>query len=66
VEATLFGAALGGSCKLVTLGIEDIGWNRFQETGGVVLLGVGCGELAGDSAFLECRGDGGVNFLIRG
>ena len=53
VEATLFGASLGGSCKLVALGIEDIGWNRFKETGGVVLLGLSCCELARDAAFLE-------------
>ena len=53
VKATLFGAALGSSCKLVALGIEDIGWNRFKETSGVVLFGLSCGELAGDATFLE-------------
>ena len=53
VEATLFGASLGGSCKLVAFRIEDIGWNRFKETGGVVLLGLSCCELARDAAFLE-------------
>lgn len=53
VEATLFGASLGGSCKLVAFGIEDIGWNRFKETGGVVLLGLSCCELARYAAFLE-------------
>ena len=53
VETTLFGASLGGSCKLVALGIEDIGWNRFQETSGVILFGLSCGELARDAAFLE-------------
>ena len=49
----MFGPALGGSCKLVALGIEDIGWNRFKETSGVVLFGLSCGELARDAAFLE-------------
>lgn len=29
MKATLFGASLGGSCKFMALGIEDIGWNRF-------------------------------------
>ena len=53
VEATLFGASLGSSCKLVALGIEDIGWNRLEETGGVVLFGLSCGKLAMDAAFLE-------------
>ena len=57
VKATLFGAALGGSCKLVALGIEDIGWNRFKETSGVVLFGLSCGELARDAAFLEGMSD---------
>jgi hypothetical protein len=57
VETALFGAALGGSCKLVALGIEDIGWNRFKETSGVVLFGLSCGELARDAAFLEGMSD---------
>lgn len=57
VEATLFGASLGSSCKLVALGIEDIGWNRFKETSGVVLFGLSCGELARDAAFLEGMSD---------
>jgi len=53
VQATLFGAALGGSCKFMALGIEDIGWNRFEETGGVILFRLSCGKLARDAAFLE-------------
>ena len=57
VKATLFGASLGGSCKFMALGIEDIGWNRFQETSGVVLFGLSCGELARDAAFLEGMSD---------
>lgn len=57
VEATLFGASLGSSRKLVALGIEDIGWNRFKETSGVVLFGLSCGELARDAAFLEGMSD---------
>jgi hypothetical protein len=57
VKATLFGASLGGSGKLVALGIEDIRWNRFKETSGVVLFGLSCGELARDAAFLEGMSD---------
>jgi hypothetical protein len=53
VQAALFGPALGGSCKLVALGIEDIGWNRLEETGGVVLFGLSCGKVARDATFLE-------------
>ena len=53
VEATLFGAALRGSCKFMALGIDDIRWNRLQKTSGVVLFGLSCGELARDAAFLE-------------
>ena len=64
VEATLFGASLGGSCKLVALGIEDIGWNRFEETSGVILFGLNCGELARDAAFLERVSDYRVDFLV--
>ena len=66
VEATLSGPALRSSCKFVALGIKDIGWNRFKETGGVVLFGLSCGELARDAAFLEGVSDCRVNFLIRG
>ena len=66
MKATLFGASLGGSCKLVALGIEDIGWNRFKETSGVVLFGLSCGELARDAAFLEGMSDCRVDFLVRG
>jgi len=57
VEAPLFGAALGGSCKFTALGIDDIGWNRFQETSGVVLFGLSGGKLARDAAFLEGMSD---------
>ena len=53
LETALFGAAWGGSCKLVALGIEDIGWNRLEETGGVVLFGLSCGKVARDATFLE-------------
>ena len=66
VETALFGAALGGSCKFMALGIEDIGWNRFKETSGVVLFGLSCGELARDAAFLEGMSDCRVDFLVRG
>ena len=66
VEATLFGTSLGSSCKLVALGIEDIGWNRFKETSGVVLFGLSCGELARDAASLEGVSDCRVDFLVRG
>jgi len=66
VEATLFGASLGSSCKLVAMGIEDIGWNRFKETSGVVLFRLSCGELARDAAFLEGVSDCRVDFLVRG
>ena len=66
VEATLFGAALSSSCKFMALGIENIGWNRFKETSGVVLFGLGCGELARDAAFLEGLSDCRVDFLVRG
>ena len=66
VEAALFSAALGGSCKFMSLGIHDIGWNRFQKTSGVVLFGLSCGKMARDAAFLEGVSDCKVNFLIRG
>ena len=66
VKATLFGASLGSSCKLVALGIEDIGWNRFKKTSGVVLFGLSCGELARDATFLEGVSDCRVDFLVRG
>ena len=66
VKATLFGASLGSSCKFMALGIEDIGWNRFKETGGVVLFGLSCCELARDAAFLEGVSDCRVDFLVRG
>jgi len=52
VEAALFSAALGGSCKFMSLGIHDIGWNRFEEASGVVLFGLSCGKMAWDAAFL--------------
>ena len=57
VKATLFGASLGSSCKFMALGIEDIGWNRFEETGGVILFRLSCGKLARDAAFLEGMSD---------
>lgn len=66
MEATLFGAALSSSCKFVALWIEDIGWNRFEETSGVILFGLSCGELARDAAFLEGVSDCRVDFLVRG
>ena len=66
VEATLFGTSLSSSCKFVALGIEDIGWNRFEETSGVILFGLSCGELARDAAFLERVSDCRVDFLVRG
>ena len=66
METTLFGAALGGSCKFVALGIENIRWNRFEETSGVILFGLICGELARDAAFLEGVSDCRVDFLVRG
>ena len=66
VKATLFGASLGSSCKFMALGIEDIGWNRFEETSGVILFGLSCGELARDAAFLEGVSDCRVDFLVRG
>ena len=50
----------------MALGIKDIGWNRFKETGGVVLFWLSCGELARDAAFLECMSDCRVDFLVRG
>jgi len=50
----------------VALGIEDIGWNRFEETSGVILFGLGCGELARDAAFLKGMSDCRVDFLVRG
>ncbi len=66
MEATLFGAALSSSCKFVALGIENIRWNRFEETSGVILFGLSCGELARDAAFLEGVSDCRVDFLVRG
>ena len=66
MEATLFGTSLSSSRKFVALGIEDIGWNRFKETSGVVLFGLSCGELARDAAFLEGVSDCRVDFLVRG
>jgi len=50
----------------MALGIEDIRWNRFEETSGVILFGLGCGELARDAAFLEGTSDCRVDFLVRG
>ena len=66
VKATLFGTSLSSSRKFVALGIEDIGWNRFEETSGVVLFGLSCGELARDATFLEGVSDCRVDFLVRG
>ena len=43
VEAALFCAALGGAGELVSLRVQDIGGNRFEEAGGVVLFGLGGG-----------------------
>jgi len=64
VEATLFGTSLSSSCKFVALWIEDIGWNRFEETSGVILFGLSCGELAWDAAYLEGVGVCRVDFLV--
>jgi hypothetical protein len=66
VETTLFGAALSSSCKFMALGIEDIRWNRLEETSGVILFGLSCSELARDAAFLEGVSDCRVDFLVRG
>ena len=62
----MFGTSLSSSCKFVTLGIEDIRWNRFEEASGVILFGLSCGELARDAAFLEGVSDCRVDFLVRG
>jgi hypothetical protein len=48
------------------LGIENIRWNRFEETSGVILFGLIFGELARDAAFLEGVSDCRVDFLVRG
>ena len=66
VKATLFGTSLSSSCKFMALGIENIRWNRFEETSGVILFGLICGELARDAAFLEGVSDCRVDFLVRG
>jgi len=50
----------------MALGIENIRWNRFEETSGVILLGLICGELARDAAFLEGVSDCRVDFSVRG
>jgi len=50
----------------MSLGIEDICWNGFEETSGVILFGLSCGELARDATFLECVSDCRVDFLVRG
>jgi hypothetical protein len=50
----------------MALGIENIRWNRFEETSGVILFGLIFGELARDAAFLEGVSDCRVDFLVRG
>ena len=62
----MFGTSLSSSCKFMALGIENIRWNRFEETSGVILFGLSCGELARDAAFLEGVSDCRVDFLVRG
>ena len=62
----MFGTSLSSSCKFMALGIENIRWNRFEETSGVILFGLIFGELARDAAFLEGVSDCRVDFLVRG
>ena len=66
MEATLFCAALGSSCEFVACGVENVGWNGFKKTGGVIVEGLGGGELARDIASCQCFSDGLVNGSVAG
>jgi len=66
VEAALFCAALGSPCEFVARGVENVGWNGFKKAGGVIVEGLGGGELAGDIASGQCLSDGLVNGSVAG
>ena len=66
MEAALFCAALGSPCEFVACGVENIGWNRFKKAGGVIVEGLGGGELAGDIASGQCFSDGLVDGSVAG
>ena len=57
VEAALFCAALGSAGQLVSLRVQNIRGNRFQEAGGVVLFGLGGGQTALQSNGLQGQGE---------
>lgn len=66
MEAALFCAALGCPCEFVARGVENVGWNGFKKAGGVIVEGLGGGELAGDIASGQCFSDGLVNGSVAG
>ena len=66
MEAALFGAALGGTRQFSTFWIQNIGWHRFKETGGIVLVGLGRREMAFHATIVQSLGDGSMDGLIGG
>ena len=65
MKATLPGAALGGAGQLVSLGVQNISGNRLEKAGGMVLLGLLRGQLAGGVCGLKGGGDPIMDGLIR-
>ena len=66
VQATLLGSPLGGARQFVSGGIQNIGWNRLKEAGGIVLFGFSRGETAFHPALLKGVGHRLMNGSIGG
>ena len=64
MEAALFCAALGGAGELVSLRVQNIGGNRLEEAGSVVLFGLGGGQTAVQSNRLQSQGETFMNGAV--
>ena len=66
MEAPLFCTSLGCTRQLMAGGVEDIGGNGFQEACGVILIGLGGGEVTRSPTFLNRLSDRLMNGFVGG
>jgi hypothetical protein len=66
MEAAPFCASLGRACHLMAGGVEDIGGYGLEEACGVILIGLGCGEVTRSTTFFNRLSDRLMNFFVRG